>query len=277
MSKAPDFIFIGPGRSGTTFIYHYLKRHPEVCLAKDVKEINYFNDLYDRKDREWYLNFFRYRKQGQISGEISNMYFYDPKVAGRIKEAFPDVKIFTVLRNPYERIISAYQYRLSVGEIFDIGIDEALIKYPDLIDQNRYGTLLEEYFHHFRPEQIFVFYYDELRNSSEAFLAKLAESLGVSIVEFTADSNSKNSRSAPRFKLLTLILRTASDFIKNNHFYKVHSSLKNNKFIRGLVFTNNDLKVVFNEESKKILRAELQPEIAKLSVLLNKDLSSWKI
>lgn len=277
MSNSPNFIFVGPGRSGTTFIYHYLKNHPEVCLAKDVKEINYFNDLYDKKDRIWYLNFFRERKEGQITGEISNMYFYDAKVAGRIKETFPEVKIYTVLRNPYERIISSYLYRLSVGEIFDVGFDEALIKYPDLIDQNRYSTLLEEYFHHFSPDQIVVLLYDELRNNSDVFLAKLAESLGVSKVDFTADSNSKNSRSAPRFKLLTMLLRIASDIIKNIHLYKFHSFLKNSKFIRSLVFTKSDLKVVFSEESKRLLKAELQPEIDKLSVLLGKDLSSWKI
>jgi len=45
----PTFIGVGAARSGTTALYHWLRRRPEVYLSP-VKETNFFTrDLWNRK------------------------------------------------------------------------------------------------------------------------------------------------------------------------------------------------------------------------------------
>ena len=40
----PDFLIVGPQRTGTTWLFHHLKSHPEIFLPKE-KELYYFSTL----------------------------------------------------------------------------------------------------------------------------------------------------------------------------------------------------------------------------------------
>ena len=44
LSAFPNFLIIGPQRTGTTWLYHNLKKHPEIFLPQ-VKETYYFSTL----------------------------------------------------------------------------------------------------------------------------------------------------------------------------------------------------------------------------------------
>ncbi len=50
--RAPDFIGIGAQKSGTTWLYRNLEFHPELFMPR-VKELQYFNEIYLPKHREW--------------------------------------------------------------------------------------------------------------------------------------------------------------------------------------------------------------------------------
>lgn len=277
MSSKPDFIFVGPGRSGTTFMYHYLKQHADVSLAKDVKEINYFNDLFEKKSSDWYQNFFRKESGEIISGEIANMYFYDMSVPEKIKSVAPSAKIITILRNPYERIISAYQYRCSVGEITNLGFEDSLKQFPDLIEQNQYYTLLSEYYRHFDASQIHVLFYDDLKQNADKFLENINEILGIKNIDYTFNEQNKNSRQDARFKLIARAVRIISDFLRKFHLYKIHGWLKNSSLVRRLVFKKSSNIIELSCSGKEMLQESLQHEIDNLSEFLGKDLSSWKL
>jgi len=53
----PTFVFIGPGRSGSTWMYELLRSHPDVCLGRGTKETLFFEKHYDR-GVDWYESFF---------------------------------------------------------------------------------------------------------------------------------------------------------------------------------------------------------------------------
>ncbi len=126
----PDFLIIGPQRTGTTWLHANLREHPEVLLS-EPKELFFFSRLKPlgtHKPREIspeladYLRAFRERplryfyKQG--FNLLYNKRFYRPRVRGEatatyaamdrdviadIKTLRPELKAVMMLRDPVER------------------------------------------------------------------------------------------------------------------------------------------------------------------------------
>ena len=99
----PSFIIIGAMRCGTTSLYNYVVRHPDIMPNKLRKEIHFFdkNKRYNRGIRHYRKHF-----PSGFTGEATPMYIYKSSVPKRIHEHFPDVKMIAVLRNPVERFVS---------------------------------------------------------------------------------------------------------------------------------------------------------------------------
>ena len=114
--SGPDFIIAGASKSGTSSIYYYLGRHPQVLLSHK-KEIDFYWKNYKR-GIDWYLAHFPSitDRSGFLTGEATPNYLRFPHVARRIKDTFPKTKIIILLRNPADRAISLalsqIQYRL---------------------------------------------------------------------------------------------------------------------------------------------------------------------
>lgn len=109
--RAPDFIIVGAQKAGTTSLYNCIRQHPQV-LAASKKEIHYFSRFYN-KPLNWYLEHFPERDDQVLSGEASPFYLLHPQSANRIAQAYPQIKIIILLRDPVQRAISHYhqQYR----------------------------------------------------------------------------------------------------------------------------------------------------------------------
>ena len=115
----PDFIIIGAARSGTTALYDYMIKHPNIEKST-YKEIHYFNREYFR-GLNWYKLFFpskvkkfyntKFLKKKFVTGEASVLYMHHPHAPRRTFELLPKVKIIVLLRNPIDRAYSAHQYR----------------------------------------------------------------------------------------------------------------------------------------------------------------------
>ena len=65
LASFPDFLIVGPQRTGTTWLHANLREHQEIFLA-EPKEIFFFNRLktpdhpkFESNDLSWYLKFFR--------------------------------------------------------------------------------------------------------------------------------------------------------------------------------------------------------------------------
>ena len=276
----PDFIHIGPGRSGSTFIYKFLSNHPEVYFAKNIKETNFFNQYY-YKGIGWYRDFFpESETNDKIKGEISNNYFYDPSVPERIKANVPNAKVITVLRNPYERIISVYFYRKSSGEIpSNKTFCEALAEYPDLISQNYYYRLLKSYCNQFSKEQLFIGFYDHLQKDPKGFLTELAAFIGAE-PELLPDEDFSNVNAVKQLRsgLLSAIIKNTSAILRKYELFKIINYLKSTK-LRKLAFkevSKDQIDYKGMVEDLEPYAEKLDDEVQKLSQLLNSDLEHWK-
>lgn len=119
----PDFIIIGPGRSGTTSLYNYLTQHPCVGAA-NRKEIHFFEYI-TSNNINWYKSHFPTKlyknylimknKKIFITGEASATYIFHPEIPKRIFNLIPHVKLISILRNPIDRAYSTYNQQVRYG------------------------------------------------------------------------------------------------------------------------------------------------------------------
>lgn len=107
----PSFFIIGAQKCGTTALYLYLCKHPDVLPARR-KEIDFFNQekLY-RRGVNWYRTQFplpRHLGEGGITLDSTPSYIYYRKTPRRIYEYNPHAKMILLLRDPVERAYSAW-------------------------------------------------------------------------------------------------------------------------------------------------------------------------
>lgn len=109
----PDFIVGGSPRSGTTWLYHLLDRHPDVWMAKPlVPEPKFFlvDDVYQRGLRHYSNTWFEGAPAGSLVGEKSSNYLESHVALERIRHDLPDVRMIFSLREPARRALSNYRW-----------------------------------------------------------------------------------------------------------------------------------------------------------------------
>jgi len=173
----PNFLFIGPDKSGSTWLQARLSTHPQVFLpaAKDT----YFFGAEFSRGLPWYeAHFAAAKPEHVIVGEICHDYLFDPVAADRIMELIPKATLMVCLREPVDRAFSAYLNMRRNG--WEIGtFAEACDAYPELLDHSRYAKHLSVYLDRFPAEQIVITWFDELAADPQAFLDSVTTALGI--------------------------------------------------------------------------------------------------
>lgn len=277
----PTFIGIGPGRTGTSMIYELLLEHPEICMAGGTKETLYFNREYHR-GTAWYAQFFQACKDVKAVGEITTTYFYDEAVPARIHELLPQVRLFSFLRNPFERMKSVYFYKTRSGEIQQgVTLEQAVDQFPELIQQNYYMKHLNDFYRYFPPDQLLVMIYDDLEADPVRFAHQLFQFIGVN-PDFKSDVlfERVNAAAQPRSKLVGKIAVVASRSLRNLGLLSVLDYAKRSRFVRSAVLTSvepqaQDNRLTLSQSTRRRLQEAWQPEVEKIETLLNRNLQHW--
>lgn len=184
----PDFLIIGAKRSGTSTLFSLLADHPEVYRGD--KEIHYFDFNRDR-GIDWYRGLFRDAAPGQIAGEATQTYLFDPEIPPRIAAELPHVKLVAILRDPVQRAYSEYRYGVARG-LEDLSLQEALAaeaeragrSYRDYlaksyVQRGMYSQQLERVLEFFPRSQLHVVLFEDLIASPDAVYADLCRYLSI--------------------------------------------------------------------------------------------------
>lgn len=114
----PNFMIIGAEKCGTSSLFVYLTKHPQVVPPIE-KEIYYFSHRYEY-GHDWYLAHFPSLNDSKqfITGEASTSYFHTCHLQThqRMHQLIPDAKLILILRDPVERTISQYHQRVRLGQ-----------------------------------------------------------------------------------------------------------------------------------------------------------------
>lgn len=209
LSRFPDFLIIGPQRTGTTWLHAHLRFHPQIFLS-EPKELFFFSSLASRdpkrfvSDRlDWYLAFFRerlwlraaklavcLRRHGEryrpiVRGEATASYAaIEPAVIDDIVALKPDIKALLMIRHPIERAWSHAKkdlVRNRQRKFEDVGADEFRAFFTDPYQRRcaRYAELAESWGSRLQPGNLFVGIFDEIATRPEAMLLDVMRFLGV--------------------------------------------------------------------------------------------------
>jgi hypothetical protein len=272
----PNFIVIGPGKTGTTWLYHCLAAHPQIGLARHTKETVFFTEYYDR-GRSWYERFFEGTENAVARGEVSNTYFFSPQAPARMAALLPGAKIIAFVRNPMDRILSAYLFHRRNGVVHGT-FDEAIARDPTIVSNNFYDEHLERYLRHFPREQIFVALFDDIGRDPAALLRQIYEFLGVDC-EFRPGTMTQRvlPASAPRNASLFHKLKTFARWLRSHNFHRFLSWAKANPILMAALTRpiSDREKPAIPPATKASLEEIFRPHNARLAQLLSRDLSHW--
>jgi Sulfotransferase family len=204
----PDFLIVGPQRTGTTWLFHNLKSHPEIFLPTD-KELYYFSTLGKPDHRRFRFPYLEdyLRAMGDTSrSTLKKNYdslrkagrFYKPRVRGEATASYaalprdvireiallnPEVKAILMIREPIERAWSHARKDLTSNgrlprEIDPNALSHLLVKH-DQRELGLYRTLIENWRMHLQPGHLFVGAFESIASAPERLLTEIFGFLGV--------------------------------------------------------------------------------------------------
>ena len=241
------FIICGTQKGGTTALDHYLRLHPEICMA-DKKEVHFFDtDKYfikENPDFQKYHFHFNPKDHHKIIGEATPIYMYWKNAIKRIHDYNPNMKLIAVLRNPVERAFSHWNMERDKNRehrtFWDAIKDEESKLLSSDNKQDRTFSYLERGFYskqikaiksYFNNDQILFLQNELLRHNPNQVLSKVSDFLAISSFQ-AVEHMEIHTRSYP-----SELSKKENDFLRK--FYSI--------------------------------------EIESLESLLNWDLSDWKV
>jgi hypothetical protein len=175
--SAPNFIYLGPDKAGSSWLHEVLRRHPQVFLTP-AKGLYFFDRYYDR-GLQWYVGQFdEARPDHVVRGEVCQDYLAHPEAAERMARSLGEVRLMATLRDPTERAYSSYLHMLRSGWKAGTFL-EALSRYPELLDHGRYGTQLQRFDSRFGRDSLHIAVFDDLQADPQAFLDEVTAWLGI--------------------------------------------------------------------------------------------------
>ena len=173
----PNLFIVGAAKAGTTSLYHYLARHPEIYMAP-VKEPHFFSQIRPTPnlepffphvvDQEAYLSLFAAARAEKYRGEASTSYLWDHAAADAIQATCREAKIIIILREPRDRAYSHYWNDVREGierRSFDDAISEEVSGPPGqwgassvYVDVGFYADRVERYLEKFKSNVLILFF-----------------------------------------------------------------------------------------------------------------------
>ena len=310
----PNFFIVGAGKAGTTSLHRYLAQHPQVYMSP-LKEPCYFaseirpenlspqlqrhirlqskalpRHIHDGQpfrpfgwmvsDWDDYLRLFQDAKDQKAIGEASAAYLWSQTAARNIHARIPGARILMFLRDPAERAFSHYLHQVSIGmtratfrdhieQCARGGHTELGALYP-FLEIGLYSEQVKRFLDLFPRPQIRIDWYEEAWRQPAQLLAEIFEFLDVDPT-FQPDTSLRNhGRRAPRWV-------TASYFLRKLRVWPALRALVPEALhprLRGMAFRHGK-SLKMDPSDRQYLIAYYREDIAKLSTLLNRDLSAW--
>jgi hypothetical protein len=292
-AQYPDFYLVGAPKCGTTAFYDFLRQHPQIYLPAKKELLAFGSDLSyptSLSEREFLAHFAARRSELRV-GTAHTAYMQSTRAAAEIKAKRPDAHIIVMLRNPVEMIYS-WHSELLYQTIEDISDFEAALdaederrrgervpraarnSYVESLYYSQVGAFadqLERYFDVFGRDHVHVIIHDDLVADQQHTYRVALDFLGV------------DSSFQPDFAIVN-----ANKVIRNRNLQRLyfatgapgHALIRRviPKRVRQRLLAANIVegkREVMAPRVRRRLEDLFRPDVARLSALLDRDLSNW--
>lgn len=308
--KRPDFFIVGAPKCGTTALNDYLAEHPNIFVAR--KEMHFFGSdlnfgphfqLYRHFPKDYRAAFDAWDGQSR-AGEASVWYLFSEKAAEEIKAYNPDARIIIMLREPTSLLYSLYCQFVADGNEHLATFNEALAAETDRRARRRitrqtylaqalvyretacFSQQVRRYFDAFGRERVQVILFDDFSARTSEIYHQTLEFLGVAPAgvpaKFTVINGNVNGNDSVRSTVVRAVLNDRS---VRRGAVALRACLPRRLFnvikSAGLALNESNFnhrsgtRQPIEPELQQLLREELAPEVERLSLLLNRDLTHW--
>lgn len=294
----PNFFIVGAPKSGTTSLYDYLKKHPQVYLPK--KEICYFSpDLTMRTPHlreSVYLSYYSDATKQKAVGDGFIYHMLSTKAAEEIKAFNPDARIIIMLRNPIQMIYSLHSQLFYNGDEPIENFEKALDAETDRragkqippyhkcpLESLFYSTVAKyheqimRYKAVFPDKQLYIIFFEDFKFNTELEYSKVLKFLELDVV-MPESFEVVNANKSPRSRGYLNFLLNPPGLIKSiGRILFPHHSKRREWLVDRLWSINTKYKPrnPLSDELKLRLINIYKEDIENLGKLMNRDLSNW--
>jgi Sulfotransferase domain len=275
VGRLPSFFVIGPPRTGTSWLHSVLGQ--SAWLSSPTKETRFF-DRHFHRGLDWYAS--HYRKAGveRPIGEVAPTYFASCEARDRIAKLIPRARVICTFRDPVDRILSLYRLKRAYG-LIPWNFEQALASDPELLATSRYAEHLKSWQTALGSRQVLPTIFDDMQSDPQSYLDSLADFAGLSRVALGPSQRrcvlASDGMTEPRNYFLTRSAALLADWSRARRLDSLVARAKDLGALKlfiggGPVFAELTLP------ERMRLYESFRPEVDKLEVMLNRDLSAWK-
>ncbi|MFC4276047.1 sulfotransferase [Achromobacter aloeverae] len=189
-----NFVCIGAQKSGTTWLYEALRKHPLIDFPGG-KEVHFW-DHYPGKDLQRYLGLFG--NDDRCNGDITPAYAILPlDTIRKVRTSCPSLKIIYLMRNPIERAWSAALMALRRAEMtYGEASEQWFVDHfnsQGSLARGDHAACLRNWLSVFPREHVLIARYEEIIGQPVTLLNRVLNHVGLEEF-FTAESRSELSR-----------------------------------------------------------------------------------
>jgi hypothetical protein len=272
--RLPDFIGVGPPRTGTTWLDRILRNY--VGLPVGLKETQFFAWRY-HLGLQWYASHFAGYGGGYPTGEFGPTYFPLAEARARIREHMPVCRIVITLREPVERFYSHYKMWRKIG-VIKAPFEEVVDHHEELIAHTRYVSNVMAWREQFGEERTLVLIHEDTHADRQGYVDRLCDFIGARRLDLKSITIEREPAAhverAPKSRRTARRALRLRDLLEERGHPRLLDLMEPFfEFCMG----RGEIFPPLSSELETKLKERFRPEVEQLEDLLGRDLSVWRV
>ena len=295
--RRPTIFIVGAPKCGTTALFEWLDRHPQVGMSRPKEPQFFADDILGHQrtvtDMESYLLCFEEPGEAEFFGEASTCYLASASAAEQIRTFSPTAKIIAMVRDPVETMYAMHNERLlnNLEHIRDFasaldsdaprfwtagrfrGEQVIRLSYRRMV---QFAEQVQCYIQVFGRENVHVIVYDDLLASAQEVYKNTLDFLGLEDdqrEDFAKVNANRRVRSIAMHGFVKDSGGSVQHIVRHMLPKPVRASISS---IVNQFNVVEEPRPKMDSSLRRRLVKECFREIDALSELLHRDLSSWK-
>lgn len=263
----PFVLFVGPTKSGTTWIHAYLESRGDIALPEGMKETFFFDKVYER-GYGWYESLFPAASDARMRAEVAPSLFHKKLACERVRQHVPYAKIVCTVRDPFDRAVSHY-FHYRMRGVSARSLKEMAEIYPDVIEAGLYRQHVSMWRDALGEDRVYLLSYSLLREDPEEFCRQLCRVLDLEYMppEAALINAQVNAAQVPRNLFAARLLHALMGWVRRSGVKDYLRHFKKLPIQRWLYSGGTDL----SEE-----RAEIKKQSVSISETLSDDWATFR-